>query len=218
MRVSLGILSDPPLLKEVVDGLEAKRAVPARAKEIFSLLRDSLFPVPRLRSPGGLRGFRCPSTHLRERLKSDTALWSRSETSKNARSAMVSTITGDTFSAPRSRQLTPRRRRRSAALSNTARHEDEGEHRQTTHDRLADDLHLGHSTLHARRPSPRCLDKTLHEVGYRHLEAVLAEHVEHYNAPRIDTGPSANDRPLIPIRPLPPSAKLTPPDYEEPIG
>jgi hypothetical protein len=59
-----------------------------------------------------------------------------------------------------------------------------------------------------------CLERML-IVGRRHLEAVLGEYVEHYNAHR-PTDPSANDRPLIPMRHLPPSATSTSPGYEEP--
>ncbi|MDA8358903.1 MAG: integrase core domain-containing protein [Actinomycetota bacterium] len=60
-----------------------------------------------------------------------------------------------------------------------------------------------------------CLDRMI-ILGRRHLQAVLAEYVEHYNVHH-PTAPSANDRPPVPMRPLPPSATPTPPGYEEPM-
>ena len=53
-------------------------------------------------------------------------------------------------------------------------------------------------------------------LGRRHLEVGLSRYVEHHKRTG-RAGRSANDRPLIPIRQLPPSATLTPPGSEEPI-
>jgi putative transposase len=59
-----------------------------------------------------------------------------------------------------------------------------------------------------------CLDRML-ILGRRHLEAVLAEYIEHYNAHRPHR--SLSQRPPADSDATPPSATLTPPGYEEPI-
>jgi hypothetical protein len=57
-----------------------------------------------------------------------------------------------------------------------------------------------------------CLDRML-ILGRRHLEAVLAEYIEHYNSHR----PHRSDRPPPAMRRLPATATWTPPGYEEQI-
>jgi len=61
-----------------------------------------------------------------------------------------------------------------------------------------------------------CLDRML-ILGRRHLEAVLAEYVEHYNSHR-PTGPWASVRLPSPIRTLPSSPRSSSPGSEEPIA